>query len=96
MMDTMTHRTGATRRTTFTFRLLALYVTLACWLAPVIAWAASKEDEDAEKQEARLEGYAQAVRLAGGGSGLAWAMICFVSVLAIVCLFKNARRTHLD
>jgi hypothetical protein len=77
-------------------RLLALYVTLACWLAPVVAWAASKEDEETARQEARLEGYATVVHIAGGGSGLAWAMVCFLSVVAIACLFKNARRTHLD
>ena len=77
-------------------RMLALCLTVACCLAPVGAWAASKEDEETARQEARLEGYATSVHVPGGGSGLAWAMICGVSVIAVVCLFKNARRTHLD
>jgi hypothetical protein len=79
-------------------RMLVLLVSLACWLTPATsAWAASKEDEETARQEARLEGYATSVHVpSGGGSGMAWAMVCGVSVIAVVCLFKNARRTHLD
>jgi hypothetical protein len=79
-------------------RMLTLLVALACWLTPATtASAASKEDEETARQEARLEGYATSVHVpGGGGSGMAWAMVCGVSVIAVVCLFKNARRTHLD
>jgi len=77
-------------------RILTLVLTLACCLAPLAALAASKEDEETARQEARLEGYATSVHVPTSGSGLAWAMVCGVSVIAVVCLFKNARRTHLD
>ena len=90
-------RTTTTTTMTRT-RMWVLLVALACWLGPAIAArAASKEDEESAKQEARLEGYATSVHVpSGGGSGLAWAMVCGISVIAVVCLFKNARRTHLD
>jgi voltage-gated potassium channel Kch len=78
------------------YRLLTLYVSLAVLLAPVIVLARSTEDEDTVLQEARLEGYAQTVRLKDGSTALTWIMIGFLSAIAIAVLFKNARRTHLD
>ena len=78
------------------YRLLTLYVSLAVLLTPVIVLARSTEDEDTVKQEARLEGYAQTVRLQGGSTALTWLMIGFLAAIAIAVLFKNAKRTHLD
>ena len=78
------------------YRLLTLYVSLAVLLAPVIVLARSTEDEETVLQEARLEGYAQTVRLKDGSTALTWIMIGFLSAVAIAVLFKNARRTHLD
>jgi len=78
------------------YRLLTLYVSLAVLLAPVIVLARSTEDEETVLQEARLEGYAQTVRLKDGSTALTWIMIGFLSAIAIAVLFKNARRTHLD
>jgi len=78
------------------YRLLTLYVSLAVLLAPVIVLARSTEDEETDLQEARLEGYAQTVRLKDGSTALTWIMIGFLSAIAIAVLFKNARRTHLD
>jgi hypothetical protein len=76
--------------------LVTCLLMLVVWLAPVSALAA-KEDEDTARQEARYEGYPTVVKMANpGGTGLAWAMVCFLSVLTIACLFKNAKRTHLD
>jgi len=81
---------------TMKHRLLTLYIATATFLAPVIAFAASKEDEETAKLEARMEGYATSVHTPGGSTSLTWVMICFLSALTIACLFKNAKRTHLD
>jgi hypothetical protein len=78
------------------YRLMALYVTVAIALAPVIALAKSAEDEETVKLEARLEGYTNTVRMTSGSTALTWLMIGFLSAMAIAVLFKNAKRTHLD
>ena len=78
------------------YRLLTLYVALAVLLTPVMVLARSSEDEDTVKLEARLEGYAQTVRMQSGSTALTWLMIGFLSAIAIAVLFKNAKRTHLD
>ena len=78
------------------YRLMALYVTVAVALAPVIVFARSNEDEDTVKLEARLEGYTNTVRMTSGSTALTWLMIGFLSAVAIAVLFKNAKRTHLD
>lgn len=76
------------------YRLLFLFVTLAIFLAPVIAFA--KEDEETAQLEARLEGYTTNVRAAAGSNSLTWVMIGLVAALTAACFFKNAKRTHLD
>ena len=76
-------------------RLLSLYVAAAILLAPVVAFAA-KEDEETARLEGRLEGYVSNVRMSNGSTSLVWIMIGFLSALTIACLFKNAKRTHLD
>ena len=76
-------------------RLLAFYITAATLLAPVVAFAA-KEDEETAKLEARLEGFPVTVHTPGGSTSLTWIMIGFLAALTIACLFKNAKRTHLD
>ncbi|MDB5320372.1 MAG: hypothetical protein JWN40_2003 [Phycisphaerales bacterium] len=81
---------------TMKYRLMALYVTVAVALAPIIAFAKSSEDEDTVKLEARLEGYTTTVRMASSSTALTWLMIGFLSAVAIAVLFKNAKRTHLD
>ncbi|HEY7118202.1 MAG TPA: hypothetical protein VH475_16550 [Tepidisphaeraceae bacterium] len=77
------------------YRLLKWYVTFAVLLAPLIAFAA-KEDEDTQKLEGRLEGYSTTVRLPNSSTALAYLLICFLGVIALATLFKNAKRTHLD
>jgi hypothetical protein len=76
-------------------RLLRWYVTLAVLLAPLIAFAA-REDEETQKLEGRLEGYAANVRLPNSSTALAYLLICFLALIALATLFKNAKRTHLD
>lgn len=77
------------------YRLLFLFVTLAIFLAPVIAFAAREDDETA-LLEARLEGYTTSVRAAAGSNSLTWVMIGFLCAITAACFFKNAKRTHLD
>jgi hypothetical protein len=77
-------------------RLLTLLVLLSLVLTPVAASARNTEDEDTVKQEARLEGYGQSVRLKEGSTALTWLMIGFLSAVAIAVLFKNPKRSHLD
>lgn len=64
-------------------------------LLPVLSWA--KTDEELEAGEARLEGYAQAVKLEEAGStALYWLLLVGLGVVALIVLFKDAKRTHLD
>jgi hypothetical protein len=63
---------------------------------PVVALAASKEDEETVLLEGRLEGYSSNVRLPSASTALTWLLIGFLGVIAISTLFKNAKRTHLD
>jgi hypothetical protein len=82
--------------TNMKYRLLTWYVTLAVFLMPVVALAASKEDEETVLLEGRLEGYSSNVRLPSASTALTWLLIGFLGVIAISTLFKNAKRTHLD
>jgi len=79
-------------------RLLALLpgllVAVATFALPLIALA--KEDEETQQLEARLEGYANNVRLPHASTALTWLLISFLAVCAVAALFKNAKRTHLD
>lgn len=77
------------------YRLMSCYITLALLLAPVLAFAKG-EDEDAVKQEARLEGYQTAVHLPHGGNTLAVMLMVFLCVMALMAMLKNPKRTHLD
>jgi hypothetical protein len=75
-------------------RLLNLCFAMATVFVPVLALA--KEDEETALLEARLEGYTQQVRLEDGGTAMAWMLLGFLGIVALACLFKNAKRTHLD
>lgn len=76
------------------YRLMSLLFAAALLLAPVIAFAA--EDEETGKLEGRVEGYANNMHLPAASTSLTWIMIGFLSALTVACLFKNAKRTHLD
>jgi hypothetical protein len=72
---------------------LKWYVTFAVLLAPLVAMAAGKEDEETALLEGRLEGYP---KLTSGSTALTWLFMGFLGVIALASLFKNAKRTHLD
>ena len=65
-------------------------------MAPLVALAAPKEDEETVLLEGRLEGYTSTVRLESSSTALIWLMIGFLGIIAVATLFKNAKRTHLD
>jgi hypothetical protein len=71
-----------------------LYIgILSIALTPILALAQS----DAKPvYDGRLEGFPSNVTLDGGGVALQWLLLAFLSAIAIVVLFKNAKRSHLD
>ncbi len=81
------------KRRVFSF-VLSLVLAFAC-AAPALA-AKTPEDEEADKWEARYEGYPTNVRLEKSGTAMAWFLFAFLGLMGIAVLFKNARRTHLD
>jgi len=68
------------------------------WVLPAIALAAQEQDERG-LYEGRLDGfYPLNVRLLPdpGSTGLTWMLLIALGTLAIVVLFKDAKRSHLD
>ena len=89
MMNRMT-----TRRCRKAGRKLVL--TLAC-LLPLAGLPTSAAAQEVEiEHDARLEGYTDAVTLEEGSMALTWLAFAFVSAIALLGLFKDAKRTHLD
>ena len=48
------------------------------------------------KQDARLEGYQGNVSVSNQSTALMWLLFVFLAVVALISLFKDAKRTHLD
>jgi hypothetical protein len=72
---------------------------LGCLCAAVLALAApavSSAQDDAPQYDARLDGYAEPVKLEEGSTALTWLLLVGLGVICFSVLFKNARRTHLD
>lgn len=74
-------------------QLLAWVLAAMVFLtAPGMAMA-----QDEEKPDARMEGYAENVKLAEPGStALTWLLLVGLGVICFGVLFKDAKRTHLD
>ena len=67
--------------------------TVAGLLMPAVALA----QDEAVKNDARLEGYQTKVAIDSGDStALTWLLLVFLSMVALGVMFKNAKRTHLD
>ena len=87
---------------TFARRTLSRCLPVLAFVTPmlisVMTFAADKTNEvDKEEWEGRLEGYAQVVRLESPGSTAPyWLLLVGLSVVALIVLFKDAKRTHLD
>jgi hypothetical protein len=83
-------------------RIVSRFMPVIAFLMPLalsaMAFAAKGgNEEDMEAWEGRLEGYGQAVRLENPGStALYWLLLMGLGVVALIVLFKDAKRTHLD
>ena len=74
-----------------------LAVSLAC----LLAWAAvpggrALAQENEIPHDARLEGYKDAVALEEGNLAMTWLGFGVLSAIALLGLFKDAKRSHLD
>ena len=71
-------------------------VTLAC----LMSWACAPRGATAQDLEvetdARLEGYADKVVMEPANTAMTWAAFGFCAVVALLGLFKDAKRSHLD
>jgi hypothetical protein len=84
-------------------RWRGLLLSSACLLAWVgmpgvgggrsgVAFAQEVEIEN----DARLEGYGEKVILDGGNTAMTWAGFSALAIVALLGLFKDAKRSHLD
>lgn len=67
---------------------------LACVLALSAGTARAQELEI--ETDARLEGYGEQMAMEPGNTAMTWAGFGFCSAVALLGLFKDAKRTHLD
>ena len=80
---------------------LSRFMPVLAFLMPVVlstmAFAKGENEEAQEVWEGRLEGFSQGVRLEHTGStALYWLLLIGLGVVALIVLFKDAKRTHLD
>jgi hypothetical protein len=80
-------------------RWRGLLVSSAC----LLAWAGSpagcnlaQAQEVEIENDARLEGYGEKVILDGGNTAMTWAGFSVLAIVALLGLFKDAKRSHLD
>ena len=71
-------------------------VVLACLLAPACLPTAAVAQEPEVPHDSRMEGYAEKMVLEGGNNALTWLGFAFLAAIALLGLFKDAKRTHLD
>ena len=87
-------------RMTFVRRTVSRCLTLAAVAMPfaiaAMSWAASKT-EDSPEMEGRYDGYKEVVRLESPGSTAPyWLLLVGLGVVALIVMFKDAKRSHLD
>lgn len=73
-----------------------LVVALACLLplAGAPEFAAAQEIEF--EHDGRREGYGEKLAVEGGNKAMTWLGFGVLSVIALLALFKDAKRSHLD
>ena len=73
-----------------------LIVSLAC----LVSWAGMPAGVHAQEvdieHDSRLEGYGEPLLLGGSNATLTWLGFAFFSAVALLALFKDAKRSHLD
>ena len=71
-------------------------VTLVC----LMSWTCVPQGAGAQELEvetdARLEGYADKMMMEPANTAMTWAGFGFIAVVALLGLFKDAKRSHLD
>ena len=72
-------------------RIIPCVLFLAALSAPQTARAAEDFVVDA-----RLEGYADSVKVDAGSTALTWISLILLTVIGLAPLFKDAKRSHLD
>jgi hypothetical protein len=77
-------------------RIIMVVVTLAVLLGSPMAALARQQEDAPEILDARLEGFSKSVTLSSHSTALVWFAFLVLAFIALVVLFKNARRTHLD
>jgi hypothetical protein len=70
--------------------------TVACLVAVAGAPAGAGAQELEIETDARLEGYPDKVALEPANSAMTWAAFGFLAAVALLGLFKDAKRSHLD
>jgi hypothetical protein len=76
--------------------LMALTALIALLGSPLAALAQRQSEEGPEIWDARLAGFPKNVILGGHSTALVWFVFIVLAFIALVVLFKNAKRTHLD
>ena len=75
-------------------KLIVMLFCLTAWAsAPSAAFA---QDEPEFDHDARLEGYAEKLALEPSNTAMTWVGFGVCSVIALLGLFKDAKRSHLD
>lgn len=79
------------------YRLMMVGIWLASLLAsPMAALAQRNQESGPEIPDARLYGFSPNVVLQSNSTALVWFAFVALAFIALVVLFKNAKRTHLD
>jgi hypothetical protein len=83
---------------TFVQRTVSRCLILAALATPLVFSAVSSaKGEESPELEARYEGYKEGVRLESPGSTAPyWLLLAGLGVVALIVLFKDAKRSHLD
>ncbi len=75
-------------------KLIVMTVCLLSWAtAPSPTFA---QDEPDFKHDARLEGYTDKLALEPSNTAMTWVGFAVCSGIALLALFKDAKRSHLD
>jgi hypothetical protein len=80
-------------------RLRGLLIPFACllvWAAMPVGCGIAQAQEVEIENDARLEGYGEKVFLDGGNTAMTWAGFSGLAIVALLGLFKDAKRSHLD
>jgi hypothetical protein len=88
----MTSRLQFIRRRWLPVAYTRMLMAVAALLTPGVALA----QDEAVKNDARLEGYATKVTVDSDSTALSWLLLVFLAMVALGVMFKNAKRTHLD